>query len=129
MLERALLTSGTTWHTAGLVWSMKSNDIEVQLLAKTREVLSNLEQESGHHPGWINNGALFISHSKVRTDEYRRLSTIGKYFGVESHILDPLETQKLFPLLDPKSFSNALYSPGDGVVDPAQMCKLLNYCN
>jgi sarcosine dehydrogenase len=86
--------------------------VEIQLLATTRDLLINLEEESGHNSGWISNGGLFISHSKPRTDEYKRLATIGKCFGIESHILDPYEAQKVFPLLDPKSFTNALYSPG-----------------
>ena len=59
------------------------------------------------------------------TNEYKRLATLGKTFGIESHMLSPVETQKVFPLLDPKSFEQALFSPGDGVVDPAMMCNAL----
>lgn len=113
------------YFIAGLVWRLRPNDVEIQLLATTRELLMNLESETGMNSGWINNGGLFISHSPQRTNEYRRLQTIGKAFGIESHILSPGETQKVFPILDPKSFENALYSPGDGVVDPAMMCAAL----
>ena len=126
LLERAQLTAGTTWHTAGLVWRLRPNDVEIQLLATTRELLMSLEAETGINSGWIQNGGLFISHSSQRTNEYRRLQTLGKCFGIESHILTPEETQKIFPLLDPKSFENSLYSPGDGVVDPANMCAALS---
>ncbi|CAG9805929.1 unnamed protein product [Chironomus riparius] len=125
LLERGQLTCGTTWHTAGLVWRLRPNDVEIQLLATTRELLMNLESEVGLNSGWINNGGLFISHTPQRTNEYRRLQTLGRCFGIESHILSPQETQEVFPLLDPKSFTNALYSPGDGVVDPAMMCAAL----
>lgn len=52
-------------------------------------------------------------------EEYKRLSTAGKSFGIESEILSPKEAQKLFPLLDQNSFTGALYSPGDGMIDPA----------
>lgn len=99
--------------------------MEIQLLATTRELLMNLESETGMNSGWINNGGIFISHSPQRTNEYKRLQTLGRCFGIESHILSPEETQKIFPLLDPKAFENALYSPGDGVVDPAMMCSAL----
>jgi sarcosine dehydrogenase len=58
-------------------------------------------------------------------NEYRRLSTIGVSFGIESHILDPAETQKLFPLINPDVIVGSLYSPGDGVVDPAMLCAAL----
>lgn len=124
LLERAQLTSGTTWHTAGLVWRLRPNDVEIHLLATTRDLLMNLEAESGYNSGWIGNGGLFISHSKARSDEYSRLATIGKCFGIESYMLSSHEALEVFPLLDPESFTNALYSPGDGTVDPAQMCKI-----
>lgn len=126
LLERAQMTAGTTWHTAGLVWRLRPNDVEIQLLATTRDLLMSLEAETGLDSGWIQNGGLFISHSSQRTNEYRRLQTLGKCFGIESHILSPDETQKVFPLLDPKAFENSLYSPGDGVVDPAMMCAALS---
>lgn len=122
----AQMTAGTTWHTAGLVWRLRPNDVEIELLATTRNLLRSLEEETGLDPGWIQNGGLFISHSAQRTNEYRRLQTLGKCFDVESHILSPEETQAVFPLLDSKSFENSLYSPGDGVVDPAMMCAALS---
>ncbi|XP_059621064.1 sarcosine dehydrogenase, mitochondrial [Phlebotomus argentipes] len=125
LVERSKITSGTTWHTAGLVWRLRPNDVEIQLLASSRNLLLSLESESGLDPGFIMNGGIFIAHSDVRMDEYRRLATIGKCFDVESHILDPHETKKLFPLLDEKAFTGALYSPGDGVVDPAMLCTAL----
>jgi sarcosine dehydrogenase len=58
-------------------------------------------------------------------DEYRRLATIGVSFGIESHILGPAEMQKLFPLINPEVIAGGLYSPGDGVVDPAMLCAAL----
>jgi hypothetical protein len=58
-------------------------------------------------------------------DEYRRLATIGVSFGIESHILDPADMQKLFPLINPEVIVGGLYSPGDGVVDPALLCTAL----
>lgn len=98
------------------MWRLRPNDVEIQLLATTRELLMSLESETGLNSGWLQNGGLFISHSPQRTNEYRRLQTLGRSFGIESHMLSPQETQKVFPLLDPKSFENALYSPGDGNV-------------
>jgi len=86
----------------------------------------SLEEETGLNSGWINNGGIFISHSEERLNEYKRLSTLGKCFNIENHILDPYETQKIFPLLDPTTFTGALYSPGDGVVDPAMLCAALS---
>lgn len=65
LLETHRLTAGTTWHTAGLVWRLRPSDVEIELLNSTRNVLMRLEEETGLDPGWINNGGLFIAHSKV----------------------------------------------------------------
>jgi len=125
LLERAQLTAGTTWHTAGLLWRLRPSDVDIQLLANSRNMLRQLEAETGLDPGWIQNGGIFIAHNETRLDEYRRLATVGKALDIENEILSPEETQKLFPLLDPKAFIGALYSPGDGVMDPAMLCTAL----
>lgn len=127
LLERAQLTAGTTWHTNGLVWRLRPNDVEIQLLATTRELLLELEAENSMNEGlWTQNGGLFISHSTQRTNEYRRIQSLGKCFGIESHILTAAESHQVFPLLDPKAFENALYSPGDGIVDATTMVCVLS---
>jgi Glycine/D-amino acid oxidases (deaminating) len=60
-----------------------------------------------------------------RLDEYRRLATLGVSFGIESSILDPEETKKIFPLIDADVIQGSLYSPGDGVVDPSKLSNAL----
>ncbi|KAL4706840.1 hypothetical protein ACJJTC_010074 [Scirpophaga incertulas] len=125
LLERAKITSGTTWHTAGLVWSLRPCDLEVKLLQDSRNVYSTLENESGDYAGWINNGGMFISRSKERTREYMRLHTLGKAMGISSQVLTPEDAQKKFPLLDPAVFKMALYCPQDGTIDPAMACNAL----
>jgi len=60
-----------------------------------------------------------------RLDEYRRLATMGVSFGIESSILDPEETKKVFPLIDADVIQGSLYSPGDGVVDPSKLSNAL----
>ncbi|KAI8039931.1 hypothetical protein M5D96_007356 [Drosophila gunungcola] len=125
LLERAQLTAGTTWHTAGLLWRLRPNDVDIQLLANSRRMLQQLEAETELDPGWIQNGGIFIAHNETRLDEYRRLATVGSALGIENQVLSPEETQKLFPLLDPTAFVGALYSPGDGVMDPAMLCAAL----
>ena len=57
--------SGTTWHTAGLVWRLRPNDTDIQLLNHMNHLVNNIEEETGINPGWINNGGLFIANNKV----------------------------------------------------------------
>ncbi|XP_066953754.1 sarcosine dehydrogenase, mitochondrial-like isoform X1 [Macrobrachium rosenbergii] len=125
LLEANKITSGTTWHTAGLLWRLRPSDTEIHLINTTRELLIRLEGETGVNPGWINNGGLFIASSKPRLDEYKRLLTMGRTQGIESHILDPTETKKLYPLINKEDIVGTLYCPGDGTVDPAGFCTAL----
>lgn len=126
LLEKNQLTAGTTWHTAGLIWRLRPSDTDIEILNHTRHLLHNvLESESGMHPGWINNGGLFIANSKERLHEYKRLMTIGKAFGIDSFVLSPQETKELYPLMNVTDLYGTLYSPGDGTVEPAGFCTSL----
>ncbi|XP_039618685.1 sarcosine dehydrogenase, mitochondrial [Polypterus senegalus] len=126
LLERDRLTSGTTWHTAGLLWQLRPSDVEVELLAHTRQVVStDLEQETGLSTGWIQNGGLFIASNKQRLDEYKRLMTLGKVYGIESYVLSPAETKDLYPLMNVDDLYGTLYVPKDGTMDPAGTCTTL----
>ncbi|XP_071498557.1 sarcosine dehydrogenase, mitochondrial-like [Diadema antillarum] len=126
LLEKDQLTAGTTWHTAGLVWRLRPADTDMELLNYMRHLVRNvLEEETGVVPGWIENGGLFIASNKERLDEYKRMGTLGKAFGVESHVLSPEETKKLYPLMNVSDLYGTLYSPGDGTIDPAGFCTAL----
>ncbi|KAK5878786.1 hypothetical protein CesoFtcFv8_024163 [Champsocephalus esox] len=127
LLERDRLTSGTTWHTAGLLWQLRPSDVEVELLAHTRNVISkDLEEETGLDTGWIENGGLFIASNKQRLDEYKRLMSLGKVYGIESHVLSPAETKDLYPLMNVDDLYGTLYVPKDGTMDPAGTCTTLS---
>eukprot|EP00941_MAST-03F_sp_MAST-3F-sp1_P003798 g3798.t1 len=120
LLEKDAITAGTTWHSAGLVWRLRPNDTEIEILSYTRELARNvLEEETGQSPGWIENGGLFIANNEVRFDEYKRLHTMGKTLGIESHLLTPAETKEVYPLMNVDDVYGTLYSPGDGTVDPS----------
>ncbi|XP_063973708.1 sarcosine dehydrogenase, mitochondrial [Diachasmimorpha longicaudata] len=125
LLERSKLTSGTTWHTAGMYWRLRPSDVDIQLLSSTRTTLVNIEEETGLNPGYIQNGGIFIAHNETRMDEYRRLVTAGKYLGVEAHILSAHETKELFPLLDEKVIVGSIYCPQDGSMDPTMLTAAL----
>lgn len=66
----------------GLLWQLRPSDVEVELLAHTRQVVSHdLEKETGMHTGWIQNGGLFIASNRQRLDEYKRLMSVGMLLG------------------------------------------------
>ncbi|XP_060532064.1 sarcosine dehydrogenase, mitochondrial [Cylas formicarius] len=125
LLERYKVTSGTTWHTGGLIWSLRPSDAEILLLQKTVEILNNIEKETDINPGFKHTGGIFIARTKERLEEYKRLHTLGHFFNIDSKLLSPKETQKLCPILDPNSFHAALYSLPDGYTDPTMYCNAL----
>ena len=65
LLEQDKITSGTTWHTGGLLWTLRPDDIQIQLHQSTRNLIISLKEETGIDPGWINNGGLYVAHSQV----------------------------------------------------------------
>lgn len=120
LVEKDDLTAGTTWHSAGLHWRLRPNDTDIQLLNTTRELCKTdgiLHKETDIDV-WTANGGLFCANNEARLDEYRRLHTIGKVYGIESHILKPHECQDIYPLMNSDDMVGALYSPGDGLIDP-----------
>lgn len=109
LIERGKLTCGTTFHTAGLVWSVRPSPLEIEVLKRTKSVFKELGEDNC---GWINNGSLFIAHSDDELKGFVQLSEFANTFGVESYVIGAKEATELFPLLDSGTFEAALYSPG-----------------
>ncbi|CAG2165859.1 unnamed protein product [Oppiella nova] len=130
VIERDEITSGTTWHTNGLVWRLRPSETDINLLSRTHELVSKrlLSHSGVDATGWINNGGLFLAHNTARMQEYQRLHGMSKYYGIESYILDKSQTIDLLkPLIDEKTsdLTGGLYSPNDGFVDPHMYCSAL----
>nr|XP_033339035.1 sarcosine dehydrogenase, mitochondrial [Megalopta genalis] len=126
LVDKSKLISGTTWHTGGLVWGIRGPyDVEMQLLSASKRVLNRLEDETGVHPGWINNGGLIIARTSGRLEECKRLVSASNAFDIGARLISPKETKDLFPLLDENCFRAAIYSPTDGVIDPSMLINAL----
>eukprot|EP00397_Hematodinium_sp_SG-2012_P003570 GEMP01003578.1.p1 GENE.GEMP01003578.1~~GEMP01003578.1.p1 ORF type:complete len:834 (+),score=156.71 GEMP01003578.1:93-2594(+) len=121
LLEKDQLTSGTTWHSAGLHWRLRPNDSDIELLHITRELCKTggtLHQETDMDV-WTANGGLFCANNHERLNEYKRLQTIGRFFGIDSQILSPADAKDVYPLIGNEDLVGCLYSPGDGLIDPS----------
>lgn len=93
LLEQSSLTAGTTWHSAGLVWRLRPSDVQVHLLAHTRQLAREVlaEESGGVDCGWIENGGLFVANTKQRLNEYKRLMTVSSsptfvFFHIKSFV-------------------------------------------
>ena len=125
LLERAKLTSGSTWHAAGLVGQLRTSANITQLLKYSVELYDTLEQETGQATGWKRNGGLRLACNPERMIEIKRQATTAHSFGLEMHILTPNEARDLWPIMDVSDVMGAAFLPTDGQANPADIAQAL----
>ncbi len=125
LLERGKLTSGSTWHAAGLVGQLRSSASITQLLGYSIELYGKLEAETGLATGWKKNGGLRLACNAERWTEVKRQATTAKSFGLEMHLLTPKEAQELWPLMQVDDLVGAAFLPTDGQASPSDIAQSL----
>ncbi|MDQ7246853.1 GcvT family protein [Dongia sedimenti] len=125
LIERNTLTSGSTWHAAGLVGQLRTSANITQLLKYSVELYDKLEQETGLATGWKMNGGLRLACNAERMTEIRRQATTAHSFGLEMELLSPQEALKLWPLMDVSDLVGAAFLPTDGQANPADIAQSL----
>jgi 4-methylaminobutanoate oxidase (formaldehyde-forming) len=118
LVERHQLTSGTTWHAAGLIMQLRSTHALTDLARYNVELYSSLEAETGQATGFKQNGTLGVCRTKDRLFETRKVASIAKSFGIEAHMIAPGEAKQLYPAIDPSIIEGAIYIPNDGQTNP-----------
>ena len=125
LLEQGKLTSGSTWHAAGLVGQLRSNANITQLLGYSVALYDRLEQDTGLATGWKRNGGLRLACNAERWTEVKRQATTATSFGLEMHLLSAQEAQKLWPLMQVDDVVGAAFLPTDGQVSPSDIAMSL----
>ena len=125
LLERHKLTSGSTWHAAGLVGQLRTSANITQLLKYSVELYAKLEQETGQATGWKMNGGLRLACNAERLTEIKRQATTAHSFGLEMHVLTPGEARKLWPAMAIDDVVGAAFLPTDGQANPADIAQAL----
>lgn len=125
LLEKAALTSGSTWHAAGLVGQLRSNANITQLLGYSISLYDRLEEETGQATGWKMNGGLRLACNEERWTEVKRQATTAHSFGLDMRLLTPKEAQDLWPLMDIGDVVGAAYLPTDGQASPSDITQAL----
>jgi glycine cleavage system aminomethyltransferase T/glycine/D-amino acid oxidase-like deaminating enzyme len=125
LLERKKLTSGTTFHAAGLVGQLRSNANITQLLGYSVELYNNLEAETGLGTGWKMNGGLRLACNEDRWIEVKRQATTAHSFGLEMELLTAREAQDLWPLMNVDDVIGAAFMPTDGQANPSDITQAL----
>lgn len=118
LLERNQLTSGTTWHAAGLIMQLRSTHALTELARYNVELYSSLEAETGQATGFKQNGTLGVCRTKDRLYETRKVASIAKSFDIEAHMIGPAEAKEMYPAIDEGVIEGAIFIPKDGQTNP-----------
>jgi dimethylglycine dehydrogenase len=118
LIERAELTSGSTWHAAGGMHTVNGDPNVAKLQQYTIELYKEIEQISGQSCGVHITGGIMLAGTRERLDWLKMAKARGRYLGMELEIISVDEAANLFPLMDKKHFKGAMYDPIEGHVDP-----------
>jgi len=125
LLERDQLTSGTTWHAAGLVSQLGPSAPITKIRKYTLELYKDLEKELNFSSGLKLNGALSIATTQARWQELLRQATTAQLFNVTVDVLNINQVKKIYPIINKKNIIGGIYMPGDGQADPVGVTNLL----
>src|SRR5436190_7437046 len=121
LVERADLTSGSTFHSAGLVGQLRGSLSLTKMMMSSVELYRELEDEVGLETGWREVGSLRLASSQERMEELARQAGWAKTFGLPLELVSAEEAQRLFPPMSADGVLGAAYLPTDGYVDPSQL--------
>ena len=126
LLERDQLTSGTTWHAAGLMTTYGSGSETILDIRKhSMELYKRLEAETGQQTGFKPVGFIEVAAGKDRLEEYRRITAFNRLHGNDIHELSPSQVKELFPLADVDDLDAGFYAEHDGRINPVDVTMAL----
>ena len=125
LLERDQLTSGTTWHAAGLVSQLGPSAAITKIRKYSLELYKELEKEIDFSSGLKLNGALSIATTEGRWQELKRQATTAQLYDVNVEVLNIDEVEKTYPIINKKDILGGIFMPGDGQADPIGVTNLL----
>ncbi|MBN8631953.1 MAG: GcvT family protein [Rhodobacterales bacterium] len=125
LLERRKLTSGTTWHAAGLIGQLRGSANMTRLAKYSADLYRGLEAETGVATGMKQVGSISVALTRERHEELLRQATVARIFDVEVHEISPQEAKGKYPHLNIDGVVGAVALPLDGQCDPANIAMAL----
>src|SRR5205823_1284476 len=125
LVEQNKLTSGSTWHAAGLVGQLRSSASITQVLKYSVDLYKRLDQETRLATGWKMTGCLRLACNEDRWIEFKRLATTAQSFGMDMHLLTPADVKAMWPLMDVSDLVGATFLPTDGQASPSDIAQSL----
>ncbi|MFL2845095.1 MAG: FAD-dependent oxidoreductase [Candidatus Puniceispirillaceae bacterium] len=125
LLERKALTSGTTWHAAGLVGQLQGSHSTTAFASYGIELLKTIETETGQNPGFRQPGSISIATNEERLAELKRKADFASLFGIDAFYIENDEIAERWPLLNAKGVLGGIHMPSDGSVNPIDLTQAL----
>ena len=125
LLERKELTSGTTWHAAGLVGQLRTSINMTKLARYTSELYRGLEAETGQATGYRQCGSMSIAATAERFEELKRSASMAKVFGLEVNVLSVPEIAERYPLIQTDDLYGGIHIPSDGYANAVDITQAL----
>ena len=122
LLERHQLTSGTSWHAAGIIGPLRASMNLTKLAVYATELFVAIEHEPGQATGYRRTGGLWLAQTKDRMAELSRIATMGEIAGLDAHMIGPAGVADRFPHLETSDLQGALWVDDDGQADPVDVC-------
>ena len=125
VLEQGRLSSGTTWHAAGLVGQLRAHEGMTQLIRYSTELYASLEAETGLGTGWKQCGSVTVARTEERMIQLRRTVSMAQAYGVEAEVITAQRAQELWPVMQVDDVVGAVWLPGDGKANPTDLTQAL----
>lgn len=121
LLERKQLTSGTTWHAAGLIGQSRPSPSIQKITQYSAHLYETIEAETEIATGFKRNGSILPALSEHRAEEVKRLAAAASFYGLDCEIVSPSETKAKYPMLNADDVHCGLWIGADGQADPANV--------
>ncbi len=125
LLERKQLTSGTTWHAAGLVGQLRPSINMTKLAKYTGELYRGLEAETGQATGYRQCGSISIATNAERFEELKRSASMAKVFDLPVNVLTPEQIKELYPIANVDDLVGGIHIPSDGYANAVDITQAL----
>lgn len=120
LLERKKISSGTSWHAAGILSEMRASESMITMAKNTTKMFAELEKDTEHCINFKRAGSLFVTANKDRFQQFKMAISLADSFGVEAYEIPIAEAKQKWPLVNEKDLLGAMFVPNDALICPQQ---------
>lgn len=125
LVEQGQLSSGTTWHAAGLVGQLRATESGTRLVQYSAALYAALEEETGLGTGWKQCGGVTVARTPERLEQLQRTAAAAEAYDLECEVISPDRARELWPHLETADLLGAIWLPRDGTVNPADVTQAM----